>query len=319
MRALRALALAALLLLAATLAQAYPDKPVRILLGFPAGGGADTLLRAITPGLSELLGQPIIVENRPGAGGNIAMEALAQAAPDGHTLLMATPGLAINPNLYRNLPFDPLKDFKPVGLVGRVPNVLVVAEDGPFDSVQQLIFYAKGHPGVLNYASSGTGTSLHLAGALFARAAGVELVHVPYSSGAVATNDIMGARVDMMFQVVPSVLGQIRAGKLRALAVTSPERVASLPEVPTIAESGLPGYAATTWNGIVAPAGTPDAIVDQLNAALHTVLALPTLQRRFAATGQEVLVSSPAQFAALLRDEVEKWRTVFREAGISAD
>ena len=318
MRALQALAFLALLLAAAP-AQAYPDKPIRILLGFPAGGGADTLLRAITPGLSELLGQPIIIENRPGAGGNIAMEAIAQAVPDGHTFLMATPGLAINPSLYRNLSFDPLRDVKAVGLVGRVPNVLVVAENGPFDSVQQLINYAKAHPGVLNYASSGTGTSLHLAGALFARAAGVELVHVPYSSGAVAVNDIMGERIDMMFQVIPSVLGQIRAGKLRALAVTSPDRVPTLPGVPTMAEAGLPAYTAVTWNGIVAPANTPDAVIDKVNAALHAVLALPELQRRFAATGQEIVISSPAQFAALLRSEVGKWRAVIREAGIRGD
>ena len=318
MRALQALAFLALLFAAAP-TQAYPDKPIRILLGFPAGGGADTLLRAITPGLSELLGQPIIVENRPGAGGNIAMEAIAQAVPDGHTLLMATPGLAINPSLYRNLSFDPLRDVKAVALVGRVPNVLVVAASGPFESVQQLINYAKAHPGVLNYASSGTGTSLHLAGALFARAAGVELVHVPYSSGAVALNDIMGERIDLMFQVIPSVLGQIRAGKLRALAVTSPDPVPTLPGVPTMAEAGLPAYTAVTWNGIVAPANTPDAIVDELNAALHTVLALPELQRRFAATGQEIVVSSPGQFAALLRSEVEKWRAVIREAGIRGD
>ncbi|OZI61943.1 Bug family tripartite tricarboxylate transporter substrate binding protein [Bordetella genomosp. 11] len=300
-------------------ASAYPDRPIRIVLGFPAGGGADVVLRTVTPGLAEELGQPVFVDNRPGAGGNLGMDAVAKAAPDGYTLLMAAPGLATNASLYENLPFDPAKDFTAVGMVSSVPNVLVVNPSLPVHSVADLIAYAKSHPGELNYASSGIGTSLHLAGALFERDAGVKMTHVPYRGGPAAINDLIGGQVQLMFSVLPLATPQIKAGKLRALAVTGQTRSAALPDVPTMIEAGLKGYTATTWNGLVAPAGTPAPIVDKINAALQKVLDRPDVQKTFAGMGQDVVKDTPEQFAAMLKAETEKWQQVIKAAGIKAE
>lgn len=300
-------------------ASAYPDRPIRIVLGFPAGGGADVVLRTITPGLAEELGQPIIVDNRPGAGGNLGMDIVAKAAPDGYTLLLAAPGLATNASLYENLPFDPAKDFAAIGMVSSVPNVLVVNPSLPYKTVAQLIAYAKSHPGELNYASSGIGTSLHLAGALFERDAGVKLTHVPYRGGPAAINDLIGGQVQMMFSVVPLAGPQIRSGKLLALAVTGQTRSPTLPDVPTMIESGLKGYTAITWNGLVAPAGTPAPIIHQINAALQKVLDRPDVQKTFAGMGQDVVKDTPEQFDAMLKDETDKWERVIKDAGIKAE
>jgi tripartite-type tricarboxylate transporter receptor subunit TctC len=300
-------------------ASAYPDHPVRIVLGFPAGGGADVLLRAITPGLADELGQPVFVDNRPGAGGNLGMGMVAQAAPDGYTLLMAAPGLVTNASLYENLQFNPAKDFVPIGMVGSVTNVLVVNPALPVGSVAQLVEYARLHPGQINYASSGIGTSLHLAGALFERDAGIHLTHVPYRGGPAAIQDLMSGQVQMMFSVLPLAMPHIKAGKLRALAVTDDKRSAALPGVPTMIEAGIPGYTATTWNGLVAPAGTPPAIIRQLNAALSRVLQRPEVRERFAAMGQDVVSGSPEDFGRLLLAERAKWDKLIKEAGIKAE
>lgn len=316
---LRRLLCGLVLLFCAAAAGAYPDHPIRIVLGFPAGGGADVLLRTITPGLAEELGQPVVVDNRPGAGGNLGMDFVAKAPRDGHTLLMAAPGLVTNASLYQSLPFDPAKDFVPIGMVGSVPNVLVVNPALPVDSVAALIEYAREHPGELNYASSGIGTSLHLAGALFERDADIRLTHVPYRGGPAAIQDVMSGQVQMMFSVLPLAVPQIKAGRLRALAVTDETRTAALPDVPTMIQAGIPGYTATTWNGLVAPAGTPPAIIRQINAALNRVLQRPDVQERFIAMGQDVVRGSPEDFGRLLLAERTKWEKLIKEAGIKAE
>jgi tripartite-type tricarboxylate transporter receptor subunit TctC len=300
-------------------ASAYPERPIRIVLGFPAGGGADVVLRTVTPGLAEELGQPVFVDNRPGAGGNLGMDMVAKSAPDGYTLLMAAPGLATNASLYADLSFDPAKDFTAIGMVSSVPNVLVVNTDLPVYSLAELIDYAKRYPGELNYASSGVGTSLHLAGALFERDAGVQLIHIPYRGGPAAINDVIGGRVQMMFSVLPLAVPQIKAGKLRALAVTGETRSSALPDVPTMIEAGLKGYTATTWNGLVAPADTPPAIIQKINAALQKVLDRPDVRKIFADMGQDVVKDTPEQFDSMLKQETVKWERVIKEAGIKAE
>jgi len=296
----------------------YPDKPIRIVLGFAAGGGSDILLRSFTPALADRLGQPIVVDYKPGAGSNLAMDYVARAPADGYTLLMGSPGLATNTSLYSNLSFDPLKDFAPIGLVGSVQNVLLVRSDLPVSSVQELIAYAKQHPGKLNYASSGAGTSLHLAGELFKAKTKTDVVHVPYRGGSQAMNDLLGGQVDMMFNVLPSALAHIQAGKVKALAVTGAQRSSSLPDVPTMIEAGVPDYTAVTWNGLVAPAGTPPEIIKKINAMLNEVLATPEIQRTFAGIGQDPMTGTPEDFGKFLRDETEKWRAVIQQAGITA-
>ncbi len=307
-----------LLMLAASTAFSWPDKPLRIVHGFAAGGGADILLRATLPKFSENLGQQIVIEYRPGAGGNLAMDAVAKAAPDGSTLLMGTPGLATNSSLYPKLPVDPLKDLAPVSLIGNVQNVLIANPSLPANSVRELVALAKSQPGKMNYASPGTGTSLHLAAELFKMTAGIDVVHIPYKGGAQAQTDVMGGQAQFMFNVLPSALPQIRGGKLKALAVTGRTRAESLPEVPTMIEAGIAGYTATTWNGILVTAGTPREHVAKLNDALVRALKTPEMKEAFAKLGQDVLWSTPEEFAAFLRDETEKWRKVIQATGLKA-
>jgi len=295
---------------------AYPDHPIKVVNGFAAGGGSDILLRTIIPAISENLGQQIIVEYRTGAGGNLAMEAVAKAAPDGYTLLMGTPGLATNPSLYANLPFDPHKAFAPISLVGTVPNVLVVNPELPAKSVSELVALAKRTPGKLNYASPGVGTSLHLAGELFKLDTGTDIVHVAYKGGSQAQTDVMGGQVQMMFNVLPSALPQIQAGKLRALAVTSTTRAASLPDVPTMVEAGVPGYSAITWNGLLAPAGTPPEVIARLNDAIVKAMRSPDMKALLTKIGQDPAWSTPEEFASFLRDETAKWTKVIKATGI---
>jgi tripartite-type tricarboxylate transporter receptor subunit TctC len=295
---------------------AYPDHPIKVIHGFAPGGGADILLRTIIPAISENLGQQIIVEYRTGAGANLAMEAVAKAAPDGYTLLMGTPGLATNPSLYANLPFDPLKSFAPISLVGTVPNVLVVNPDVPAKSVRELVALAKRNPGKLNYASPGVGTSLHLAGELFKLDTGTDIVHIAYKGGSQAQTDVMGGQVQMMFNVLPSALPQIQAGKLRALAVTGKTRSPSLPDVPTMIEAGVPGYTAITWNGLLAPAATPPDVVAKLNDAIVKAMRSAEVKALLAKLGQEPAWSTPEEFATFLRDETAKWSKVIRATGI---
>ncbi len=313
-------ALTLMLLVVSTAAQAdWPERPVRVVLGFASGGGSDILLRALTPGLAETLGQPVVVDNRPGAAGNVAMAAVARATPDGYTLLMGTPGLATNPSLYPNAGFDPLRDFAPVSLVGSVQNVLIVRKSLPVESVAELIAFARANPGKLNAASPGAGSSQHLAGELFNALAGITMAHLPYKGGAPAMNDVVTGQVDLMFNVLPSALPQIRAGMVKALAVTGVRRSAALPDRPTLIEAGLPGYSAVTWNGILAPAGTPRAVIDRLNAAILKVLGTPEVSDRLRGMGQDIVTSTPEEFSAFLRDETAKWKRTIESSGVKIE
>ena len=298
---------------------AYPDKPIKIVVGFAAGGGSDILSRMIAPALAEALGQPVIVDNLPGAGGNRAMAEVARAKPDGYTLLMGTPGLATNSSLYANLGFDPEKDFAPVALVASVQNVLLVRPSLSAKKVSELIEMARQSPGKLNYASPGSGTSLHLAAVLFNESAGIKTVHVPYKGGGQALSDLMSGQVDFMFNVLPSALPQIKAGTVRAIAVTGSQRSDSLPDIPTMIESGVAGYTAVTWNGILAPAGTPPEIIEKLNKAIRQVLTNPEMIQRYASIGTTVLTGSPEDFAKLIRDETVKWRRTIQASGLKAE
>ena len=297
---------------------AFPDKPIRIVNGFAAGGGSDILLRALLPAFTEKLGQPIVVDYRVGAGGNVAIEAVTKAAPDGYTLLMGFAGLATAPFLNARLAFDPIKDLAPVTLVGIVPNVLMVHPSVPVKSAREFVAYAKANPGKLNFTSPGSGTTQHLVGELFKLAAGIDMVHIPYKGGGQAQADVVGGQAQSLFNVVPSALPMIRADKLRAIAVTGKTRSEALPEVPTMIEAGYPSVTAVTWNGILAPAGTPRETVAKLNEAMVSVLRTPEMKEQLAKLGQEVAWSTPEEFAAFLRDETEKWRKVIFATGIKA-
>ena len=317
MRLPRLLASTLLLLLAGT-ALAFPNKPIRIVNGFAAGGGSDILLRALLPAFGEKLGQLIVIDYRVGAGGNVAIEAVAKAAPDGYTLLMGFAGLATAPSLNAKLPFDPIKDLAPVTLVGIVPNVLLVHPSVPAKTAREFVAYAKANPGKLNFTSPGPGTTQHLVGELFKLSAAIDMVHIPYKGGAQAQADVVGGVAQTIFNVVPSALPMIRADKLRALAVTGKTRSEALPDVPTMIEAGFQGVTAVTWNGILAPAGTPREIVARLNEAMVGVLRTAEMKEQLAKLGQEVAWSTPDEFAAFLRDETEKWRKVIAAAGLKA-
>jgi tripartite-type tricarboxylate transporter receptor subunit TctC len=314
----KALLAMAIMAAAPAMAQTYPDRPVRIVLGFAPGGGADLLIRAVAPALEKQLGQPIVIDYKTGAGGNLAMDAVAKARPDGYTLLMGTPGLATNGALYGSLPFDPAKDFAPIGMIGSVQNVLVVSTELPVATVREFVAYLKQRPGQANFATPGNGTSLHLAAELFKSLAGVDAVHVPYRGGGEALTSVVSAQTQFMFNVLPSALPMIKAGKVKALAVTGTVRAAVLPEVPTMIEAGVPGFVASTWNGLLAPAGTPPMIVARLNDALVRALKTPEVTERLAALGQDPVTSTPEEFGAFIRDETVKWQKVISTAGLKA-
>jgi len=302
------------------LAQPYPSKPIRLVVPFPAGGTTDILAREVGQRLALSLGQPVVIDNRPGAAGNIGSELVAKSAPDGYTLLMATVGThAINPNLYARMPYDHIKDFAPVVLVAGVPNVLEVTPSLPVHSVADLIKLAKEKPGQINFASSGSGTSIHLSGELFKTMAGVDMTHVPYKGSAAAITDLIGGQVQVMFDNLPSSLPQIKAGKLRAIAVTSAQRAPALPDVPTIAESGLPGFEATSWFGLVAPAGTPSSIIGRINADVNQWLQSSEAKEKLLAQGAVAAGGSPEQFTAYIRSETEKWSRVVKASGAKVD
>jgi tripartite-type tricarboxylate transporter receptor subunit TctC len=293
---------------------------IRFILGFPPGGASDTVARVLAPPLQGRLGQQVVIDNRPGAGGNIAGEIAARSAPDGHTWFLGNNAiLATNQALYSRMPFDSLKDFATVVLVGTQPSVLVVHPSLPVRSVRDLIALAKARPGQLNYASTGTGTAGHLVGELFKSLAQVNYVHIPYKGGGPAVIDLVSGQVQFMFATAASVMQHVRSGRLRALAVTSGERSPSLPELPTIAETGVPGFEAITWHGVVVPAGTPAAVVGRVNTEFNAVLSAPDTRERLAAQGVEAKGGTAAEFATFLRSEIPKWSKVVRDSGAKAD
>jgi len=315
-----ALALFALCLPLAAPAQSWPTKPIRVIVPFPPGGGTDVLTRQLAEKISSATKWTLVIDNKPGAGGNIGLDALAKSAPDGYTIAMGqTANLAINPSLYTKLPFDALKDFAPVGLVSAQPMVLVVAADSRYQSLADVVAAAKVKPDALAMASAGSGTVGHLAGELFARKTGVKFLHVPYKGASPAVTDLLGHQVDIMFANTQSVMTLVSAGKLRALAVSSAQRIKPLPAVPTIAESGYKDFEAVTWSGIVAPAGTPVDIVAKLNAEIAKTLARPDFLERLSAEGSQPLGGSPQQFAEFLRAEHAKWGVAVRASGAKVD
>lgn len=320
-RRIRRLALAAGFALAAggAAAQSYPTKALRWIIPFPPGGAMDVMARTLAPKMSESMRQPVVTENRPGAGGNIGSELVAKSAPDGYTMMIVSVGQAVNPSLYQKMPFDPVKDFEPVSLVAVVPNVLVVHPSVNAASVAELVALAKAQPGKLTYASAGNGTSIHLAAEVFASMAGVDVVHVPYKGSGPAVTDLLGGQVNMMFDSITSAKPHIRAGKLRALGVTSARRSSALPEVPAIAEAGIMGYEVSPWFAVFVPAKTPKVIVERLHAELTRALKSADTLERFAAIGAEPIGSTPQQLAAHLKQETERWSAIIRERNIRAD
>jgi tripartite-type tricarboxylate transporter receptor subunit TctC len=302
------------------LSQPYPNKPVRVLVPFPAGAGVDIVARMIGMPLAEVWGEAVVVDNRPGAGGTIACELAAKAAPDGHTLLLGNIStFAMAPSLYKKVNYDPVKSFAPITLVNTSTNVLVVHPSVAAASTQALIALAKAKPGYINYASAGSGTSPHLAAELFKSMAGVDLVHVPYKGSPQALTDLLGGQTQVMFASLVSAIPHIRQNRLRALGVTSVRRSAALPEVPTISESALRGYDVSVWMGIVAPAGTPPQIIAQLNRQIAAILQTPEIRERLAVQGLEAYTDTPGEFAAYIAAEVPKWAKVIRQAGVVAD
>jgi tripartite-type tricarboxylate transporter receptor subunit TctC len=318
---------AALAALGATAAEAaspadnYPSRVVRLIVPFPAGGTTDIFARHIGDRLAKALGHNFVIDNRGGAGGNIGSDAVAKADPDGYTLLMGTVGThAINHSLYARMPYDALRDFAPVAFAAGVPNILVVnPKNVKATTVQEFIAEAKAAPKKLNFASSGNGTSIHLSGEMFKQMTGVDIVHVPYRGSAPAVNDLIAGQVDLMFDNLPSSIGQVRGGNLRAIAVTSAKRSPALPDVPTVAESGLPGFEASSWFAIFAPAKTPPEIVQKLNAEVLKILADPEVQSRFAEIGGEIRPYKPDELRAFVQSEIEKWAKVVKASGAKID
>jgi tripartite-type tricarboxylate transporter receptor subunit TctC len=299
-------------------AQAYPTRPVHVIVGFAAGGGVDITARLIGQWLSERLGQSFITENRPGAGGNIGTEAVVNAAPDGHTLLLATVPNAVNATLYEKLNFNFIRDIAPVAGIIRVPQVILVNPSLPAKTVPELISYAKANPGKVNMASAGNGSAPHMAGELFNVTAGVNMVHVPYRGQGPALTDLLGGQVQVLFATTPGTTEYVRTGKLRALAVTTAARAEVLPDLPVVADF-LPGYEASQWYGIGAPKNTPAEIVDRLNKEINAALADPKMKARFADIGGEALTGSPAEFGKLIAAETEKWGKVVRAANLKPE
>jgi tripartite-type tricarboxylate transporter receptor subunit TctC len=299
-------------------AQTYPTRPVRFIIGYPPGGSADITARLLGQWLSERLGQPFVIESRPGASTNIATEAVVRAPPDGYTLLLVAPANAINATLYEKLNFNFISDIAPVAGIIRFPNVMVVNPLVPAKTVPEFIAYAKANPGRLNMASSGNGSTIHVSGELFKMMTGVNMVHVPYRGGAPALTDMISGEVQVMFDNVPTSIEFIRAGKLRALAVTTATRSEVLPDLPTVADF-VPGYEASAWYGVGVPKGTPDDIIDKLNKEINAILAEPKAKARLADLGASLLAGSPADFGKLVADETEKWGKVVKFSGAKPD
>ncbi|MBI2768281.1 MAG: tripartite tricarboxylate transporter substrate binding protein [Burkholderiales bacterium] len=308
-----------LLLAGAAVAQTadYPSKPVRVVVAFTAGGTTDILARAVTQKLTDRFKQTFVIDNKPGGGGNIGTELVARATPDGYTLIVNSVGpMAVNPTLYKKLNINPLVDLVPVVQIADVPNVLVVHPSMPVKTFEEFLAYAKANPGKLNYGSTGIGTSSHLSGFMLAKRIGVEATHIPYK-GADALNDLLAGRLQFMFATIPSVIQHIQAGKLRALAVTSAKRSRSLPDAPTVAEKGFPGFEAGSWFGFFAPKGTPEPIIAQINKAVNEVL--PSMEAQMIREGADPVGGSAAQLGQFVQKEYEKWKVIVRESGASAE
>lgn len=317
------LAVAASMLIAVpllTCAQAYPNRPIRVILAVPAGGTPDVMARTVTPGMSRVLGQQLVVDNRPGAGGLIGAELAAKAPADGYTLLVSSPGpLTIIPHMQKQLAYDPRRDFVPIGLISSNPFLLITHPSVPAKTVKELVALAKAQPGKLNYASAGNGAANHLAMELFRSMAGVNITHVPYKGAPQAVSDVIAGHMNMMFNSIPPVLAQIKAERVRALGVGSSRRSAQLPEVPTITEAGVPGYEAITWFGFLAPAKTPKPILAQLSDALVKALNAPETSSLIEAQGMDRGAGTPEEFAALIRREYDRYATVVRASGAKID
>jgi tripartite-type tricarboxylate transporter receptor subunit TctC len=316
-----AVLLVAVLLVApkAGMAQTYPNKPVHLIIPFAPGGVADVIARPIADRLSRSLGQPVVVESRAGATGTLGAAYVAQSAPDGYTLLLGTTNeIAMSPTLYQSLPYDPRTAFAPITSVAVFPNVLVVGKDTPFKTLADLIAAAKDKPGTLTFASSGIGSTNHLSAELFKREANVQILHVPYKGGGPALIDVSGGHVTAMFATLPSAVSLIQSGVIRALAVTGSHRSDILPDVPTVIEAGLPGVVVTTWNGVLAPAGTPPELVERLHKALADAVDEPSLKATFAAVGAETELITPQEFAVRIRTDFDRWSLVIKQADISA-
>jgi tripartite-type tricarboxylate transporter receptor subunit TctC len=299
-------------------AQSYPSRPVRLIVGFAPGGGNDITARLMGQWLSERLGQPFVIENRPGAGTNVATEAVVNAVPDGYTILFVAPSAAINATLYEKLNFNFIRDLAPIAGIMRIPNVMVVNPSVPARTVPEFIAYAKANPGKINVASPGVGTSVHLSAELFKMMTGVDMVHVAYKGSAPSLTDLLGGQVQVSFATMPASIEFIRAGKLRALAVTTATRSPALPEVPTVGEF-VPGYEVSTWYGLCARMGTPTEVIDKINKEINAGLADPTLKARLADLGGVTIAGSPGDFGKLIADETEKWAKVIRAANIKPE
>ena len=319
MRNLIAIVVAATAFAGSVAAQTYPVRPVRIVVGFPPGGTSDILARTIAARLSDSLGQAVVVENRTGAGGNIGAEAVAKAAPDGYTLLMGTTSQAISQSLYKKLSYDLEKDFAPITQAVNYSNLLVVHPSTGVTNVAGLLALARAKPGVLNYGTAGNGTPPHMTGELFKSYTRVDIQHVPYKGGAPAIVDLVAGQIPMMFDNVPPLLPHVRSGRIRALANTSLARLPVLPDVPTLDESGLKGFDAVGWNGLLAPAGTPREIVARLNAEVVRILRAADVREQLTAQGADIVGNSPDEFAAWIRGEIKKWAGVVRDSGAKLD
>jgi len=312
--------IAAALLAPLGIAQTYPDKPIRLILSVPAGATPDVTARLVTPGLAQLLGQPLVVDNRPGAGGLIGAEIVSKAAPDGYTVFISSPGaLTILPHLRKNVPYDTLRDFAPVSLISIGPFVLITHPSVPAKTVKELVALARAQPGKLNYASAGSGVANHLAMELFKHMAGVDITHVPYKGAPQAVTDVLAGHMNIMFNSIAPIVGHIKAGRVRVLGIASAKRSPQLPDVPTISEAGVPGFEAVNWFGMFAPAKTPKRIITRLNEAVVKVVRLPEIQSQFAALGADVVGSSPEELAAFIRRDMEQYAKVVKLSGAKVD
>lgn len=317
----RACAVSLLLLLwgARDAMAAYPDKPIRFVVAFAAGGSIDLLARLFAQRLTETLGQQVVVDNRPGAGGNLSAEIVARSAPDGYTIYICAPSLVVNASLYSRIPYDPVRDFAPVTLLAAVQNVLVAYPGLPVKSVKDLIAQARAAPGKIVYASTGSGSSGHLVMEMFRAQAGIDLLHVPYKAIAQTTADLISGQVPLWFPTMPGALPHIRAGRMRALAAAGAKRSPALPDVPTMSEAALPGFEASTWYAILTPAGVPKDVIAKLNSAFVQVLRAPEMQERLGAQGIESIGTTPTELAAHLRSELPKWAKVVKAAGVRVE